>query len=174
MKKTEICTSFDSYMRTYCSTNLNMSWTIEMQNGVTVYGDYERPGYEKCWDRLKKYCDIEKVLPVKIKLFMLGVPEFTFFENPKGLNGFSICRGAAMEQNTINNWKTFQFLSVSLLSDDCDYIDVKKFVWPFNQFEQGQSKRRLTKSNIEQMIFDNESEKFKRQEVQQYPYGASV
>jgi hypothetical protein len=147
---------------------------MEMQNGVTIWGDYDRPGYEKCWDRVRAYCKKEKVLPLNIKLFMMGVPEITFFEDPNGLNGFSICRGAAFEQNTVEDCRTFKFLSVSLMAEECDYIDVKKYVWPFNQFEQGQSKRVLTRSNIEQMIFDNESEKFQRQEIQQYLDGATV
>jgi len=169
-----ICTRFDSHMRSYCSTNVGMSWTMELQNGVTVYGDYDRPGYEKCWDRVKNYCGQEKVLPVNVKLFMMGVPEFTFFEDPNGLNGLSICRGAAMEQRMSGGNRSFQFLSVSYLRDECDYVDVRKFVWPFNDFEEGQAYRKLTRNNIQPMIFNHESEKFKRQEIQEYYYGTTV
>jgi len=51
-------------------------------------------------------------------------------------------------------------------------IDVKKFVWPYNEFEQGQTIRLPTKDNVSEMIFQHDSEKFKK--VQEYINGAGV
>ena len=87
----------------------------------------------------------------------------------------SVCRGAAMEHSLSGQMsKSFQFLSVSYLDNEHDYINVRKFVWPFNQFEEGESMRQITKDNVLQMIFKNESEKAKRQEIQQHLDGATV
>jgi hypothetical protein len=172
--KTEICTKFDPYFRNMCHNEVVMSWTAKLQNGLTVYGDYERPGYMKCWDRMKTYCKENKVVPTEVKLYMLGAQEFVFFEDPDGLDGISICRGAAREQSLSGDFQDFQFLSVSLLRESCDYIDVKKFVWPFNEFEEGQSVREISQKNVEQMIFKHDSQKAKHPEIQKYLDGATV
>lgn len=169
----QVCTKFDGYMRDLCFNKINMSWSAIMQNGVTIYGDYERPGYEKCWDRFVKYCRNNNVLPTKIKLYMFGAPELVFFEDESGLDGISICRGAAKEQTMDGSViRDFQFLSVSLLSPEADYIDVRKFVWPENNFEEFESTRLPTKNNIEYMVFRDGSEKL--QKVQKHIYGTAL
>lgn len=165
---TEVCTTFDEYMHRMCHNTINMSWTADMQNGVTIYGDYERPGYEDCWTRFKKYCNDNKVVPIRIKLYMFGMKELVFFEDPNGLDGFSICRGCSRDQSLSGQFRDFQFLTVSLLRNECDYINVRKFAWPETAFEEAESIRMLTQNNIEHMIFKHDSEKAKHPEVQQY------
>ena len=160
--KWDICTKFDPYFRDLCHNRLVISWVTTLTDGTTVYGDYDRPGYEKCWLRLKKHCEQNKVLPSKIQLYMFGTEEHTFFEDPNGLDGISIFRGVAREQSMSGACRDFQFLTVSLLRPECDYIDVRKFVWPQNEFEEAESVRLVTEKNIEHMIFKHGSEKLQK------------
>jgi hypothetical protein len=64
--------------------------------------------------------------------------------------------------------QSFQTLTVSLLHESCDYIDVAKYTWPNNEFEQKSSRRGLSQVNLENMIFKNGSEKLKNPKVQKY------
>lgn len=164
----DVCTSFDGYMRNLCHSELVISWIVTLTDGTKVYGDYDRPGYEKCWFRLMKHCEQNGVVPTKVELYMFGAPHVVFFENPEGLDGLSICRGVSRDQSLSGSFKDFQFLTVSLLRDECDYIEVKKFVWPHNEFEQAESSRLITKKNIENMIFKDGSEKRQHPEVQKF------
>ncbi len=165
---TDVCTKFDGYMRRLCHGELVISWIVTLTDGTMVYGDYDRPGYEKCWFRLMGHCKKHDVLPAKIELYMFGAPHVVFFEDPEGLDGVSICRGVSRDQSVNGDFKDFQFLTVSLLRKECDYIDVKKFVWPHNEFEEAQTVRLVTKKNIENMIFKNDSEKRRQPEVQKF------
>lgn len=96
---------------------------------------------------------------------MFGMPEVVFFEDENGLDGLSVCRGAAREQSMAGSFRDFQFLSVSLLDQECDYVEVRKFVWPLNDYEQLESKRLLTVNNIKQLVFKHESKKLKNEKV---------
>ena len=96
---------------------------------------------------------------------MFGMPEAVFFEDENGLDGLSICRGSAREQSMSGLSKDFKFLTVSLLDEGCDYIDVRKFVWPENDYEQLESKRLLTRNNIKQMVFKSDSKKINNEKV---------
>lgn len=166
--KYDICTSLDAYTHNLYHNELMIGWKMQLTDGTDVYGDYDRPGYEKCWFRLKKHCEENKVVPAKIQLYMFGVQHHVFFEDPNGLDGISIARGVAREQSMAGDSIDFQFLTVCLLREECDYIQVKKFVWPQNEFEELESFRLLTTKNIEHMIFKHDSEKIKHPEVQKY------
>jgi hypothetical protein len=167
MKK-QVCTKFDSYMRGMTHNKVVMSWQAVMQDGTSVWGDYERPGFEKCWLRFKEHCETNKIVPVKIQLYMFGMQEYVFFEDPNGLDGFSIMRGCSRDQGMDGSFVDFQFLSVSLLRDSCDYVDVRKFVWPETDLEPLTELREVTQKSIDHMVFKHDSEKTKRPEVQKY------
>lgn len=166
--KTEVCKSFDPYMRAMTHNSVTMSWQAIMQDGSSIWGDYERPGYDKCWNRFKIYCKENKVVPVKVQLYMLGMQEHVFFEDPNGLDGISIMRGCSRDQGMDGSFKDFQFLSVSLLRDTCDYVDVRKFVWPETDLEPLTELRVVAAKSLEQMVFKHDSEKAKHPEVQKY------
>lgn len=161
----DICTSFDPFVRKSLVEDLNMSWTGTLSNGLTVYGDYEREGYAPCWERVQKYCKDNNCHFTKISLHMFGMPEAVFFEDENGLDGLSVCRGAAREQSMSGESKDFKFLTVSLMDKTCDYINVRKFVWPLNDYEELESNRLLTAKNIQQMVFKHDSEKIKQEKV---------
>jgi hypothetical protein len=170
----DICTKFDPYVRDLLNNKLMISWIISLNDGTTVYGDYDRPGYENCWLRLKKHCKANNLFIVKIELYMFGAQHFVFFEDPNGLDGVSIYRGTAREQSMSGDFRDFQFLTVCLLNDSCDFIKVKKFVWPQNEFEETDGIRLVTSKNLEHMIFKNDSEKIKSPKLQEYLNGAAV
>ena len=164
-----ICTNFDGYMRKLCHEDLMISWQITLTDGTVVYGDYDRPDHENPWDRLTRHCSKHNVVPSKVELYMFGAEHKVFFEDPNGLDGLVIFRGIAKEQTMDGNHsRSFQTLTVLLLRDSCDYIDVSKYTWPNNEFEKKESVRGLSAKNLENMIFKNESEKFKNKEVQKY------
>ena len=163
-----LCTEFDGYMKNLCHHELMISWQITLTDGTIVYGDYERGGLDNPWIRLTEHCEKSSVLPAKVQLYMFGAPQEIFFEREEGLDGISVVRGVAQDQAIDGSYsKSYQTLTVCLLKDDCSAIDVRKYVWPYNEFEERVSTRKLTKQNLKRMIFKNGSEKRKHPEVQE-------
>lgn len=162
-----ICTSIDSYVEQLCYHELMISWQITLTDGTKVYGDYDRPGFENPWVRLKEHCNTNDVYPSKIELHMFGALPETFFEDDNGLDGVFVMRGMAKDQAMDGSHsQSFQTLTVGLLRDDCSCIDVSKYTWPINNFESKTSTRVLTKENLSCMIFKNGSKKLQHEEVQ--------
>ena len=128
-----ICTEFDGYMKQLCHEQLMISWVITLTDGVVVYGDYERPQFENPWIRLREHCEKHDVLPSKVELYMFGAEHKVFFEDENGLDGLFIMRGVAKDQAMDGSHsQSFQTLTVGLLRDDCEHIDVAKYTWPHN------------------------------------------
>ena len=172
---TDICTQFDGYMTDLCHNKLVMSWIATLTDGTKVYGDYERPDTKNPWNRLASHCKTHNVVPCKVELYMFGAEHVVFFEDPKGLDGISIFRGVAREQSMDGHQtRSFQTLTVSLLDDSCDYINVAKYIWPHNDFEQRDGKRILSRENLKYMIFKNDSEKIKHPNVQKHINGTEL
>ena len=170
-----ICTSFDGYMKRLCHEELMISWVITLTDGATVYGDYERPGVDNPWIRLREHCEQHDVVPRKVELYMFGAEHKVFFEDENGLDGLFVMRGVAKDQAMDGSHsQSFQMLTVGLLRDDCEYIDVSKYTWPHNNFEQKESVRGLSIKNLEQMIFKNGSRKKEHEEVQKSLNGATI
>jgi len=168
-----ICKTKDGYMKKLMRTDLMISWKINLTDGTTVYGDYDRPNCTNPWTRLKDYCQTNDVVPVSVQLQMFGAPKEIFFEDPDGLDGLLVMRGIAKDQAMDGSHsQSFQTMTVSLLRDDCSCIDVSKYTWPINDFEQKRTTRNLTKDNLKMMIFKNDSEKLKNNKVQELLYGA--
>ena len=170
-----ICAKFDGYMKNFCHVDLNISWQITLTDGTIVYGDYERPELENPWNRLKEHCAENNLAITKIELYMFGATHHVFFEDKNGLDGVFLVRGAAKDQAIDGSFsRSFQTLTVGLLKEDCSEIDVRKFCWPMNEFEQGSSVRGLSYENLNKMIFKNESKKQQHPKVQEYLHGAAV
>tara|TARA_R110000824_G_scaffold348008_1_gene534733 strand:+ start:3576 stop:4091 length:516 start_codon:yes stop_codon:yes gene_type:complete len=170
-----ICTEFDGYMKDFCHVQLNISWKITLTDGTIVYGDYERPGLENPWNRLRGHCAENDLAITTIELYMFGATHHVFFEDENGLDGVFIVRGAAKDQAMDGSFsRSFQTLTVGLLKEDCSEINVRKFCWPINEFEQGSSVRGLSYENLNKMIFKNESKKQQHPEVQEHLYGTTV
>lgn len=170
-----ICKTRDGYMKKIIRSDLIISWKITLKDGTTVYGDYDRPNFENPWTRLKKYCQENNTIPTRVELYMLGAPKEVFFEDENGLDGLLIMRGVAKDQAMNGGHsQSFQTLTVSLLRDDCSCIDVSKYTWPINDFEQKRNTRTLTKENLKNMIFKNDSEKFRNEKVQELINGTTV
>ena len=170
-----LCTNFDEHMKRLCHDSLMISWQITLTDGTLVFGDYERPETDNPWSRLKKYCQEYNVLPAKVELYMFGAQHKVFYEDKDGLDGLAIFRGIAKEQTMDGSHsQSFQTLTVCLLDDSCDHIDVSKYTWPNNEFEQAESTRKLSTVNLENMIFKNGSEKFTNTKVQKHFNGQAL
>lgn len=170
-----ICTQRDSYFKKLISNDLMISWMATLVDGTTVYGDYDRPGMENPWIRLKNHCEESNATIKKIELHMFGAEKITFFENEDGLDGIFVMRGMAKDQAMDGSHsRSFQTLTVGLLRDDCSLIDIAKYTWPHNDFEKYRSTRLLTEENLKYMIFKNGSEKLQHSEVQKLLYGSTV
>lgn len=170
-----ICKTRDGYMKKLTRTDLMISWKIILTDNTVVYGDYDRPGLDNPWLRLKKHCQENDVMPKSVELLMFGAPKKVFFENENGLDGLLVMRGLAKDQAMDGSHsQSFQTLTVSLLRDDCSKIDVAKYTWPFNSFEKAKQERDLTEENVKNMIFKNGSEKFKHPNVQELINRAAV
>ncbi len=164
-----ICTQRDQYMKKLIRQDLAISWIVTLTDGTLVYGDYERPDHDNPWNRLRDHCKLNKVDIIKVELHMLGTPKLVFFEDENGLDGIMIMRGLGKEQSMVGDHsQSYQTLTVGLLNQDCSAVDIKKYTWPINEFEEFNQKRSVTKQNIEYMIFKNESEKIKTSEVQKF------
>lgn len=163
-----ICTQIDSYFKSLIR-NLEMLWVATLDDGTKVYSDYERPGVDEAPNlRLKKYCEENNRYVIKVDAIMFGAPQVTMFENPKGLDGVFILRGASRDIRieTGECGPSYKQLVVGLLRDDEDIIDVRKFSWPENALEPFNQTRLITPENAKLMIFKNESTKKTRQSVQ--------
>tara|TARA_R110000744_G_scaffold316693_1_gene423307 strand:- start:1051 stop:1581 length:531 start_codon:yes stop_codon:yes gene_type:complete len=172
---TSLCTNFDGYMNKLCHEDMMISWQITLTDGLVIYGDYERPNLPNPWERLRTHCLLYDVLPAKVELYMFGAEHKVFFEDPKGLNGISVMRGVAKEQSMDGQQtQSYQTLTVCLLDDSCDHVNVAKYTWPHNEFEQKDSVRQLSINNLENMIFKHESKKLLNQKVQECLYGTRV
>lgn len=161
-----ICTQVDSYMYNLCHVQLMISWEIELTDGTKVFGDYERPEMPNPWDRLTDHCHENDVCPAKVKLYMFGAEQKVFFEDPDGLDGIAVMRGVAKDQAMEGGHsQSYQTLTVMHLRDNCSVVDVSKYTWPHNEFEQKESERILTTENLQNMIFKNDSEKRQRKKI---------
>lgn len=170
-----ICTHVDSYMYDLCHVKLMISWEIELTDGTSVFGDYDRPDLPNPWIRLTDHCHAHDVSPAKVKLYMFGAEQKVFFENPDGLDGIAVMRGVAKDQAMAGGHsQSFQTLTVLHLRDDCSMVDVSKYTWPHNEFEQLESERILTIDNLENMIFKNGSKKRQRKKVKRLLDGTIV
>jgi len=175
LDRVEICTKFDPYMKKLCHSNLMISWIVTLSDSTKVFGDYDRPGFLNPWERLSLHCKKTGLFPVKVELYMFGAQHKVFFENPNGLDGLCVMRGVAKEQSMDGSHsQSFQTLTVLLLDDSCNYINVAKYTWPDNNFEKKESLRGLTFKNLQHMVFKNGSEKIKHEKVQQYLNGAGM
>lgn len=175
MKNEEVCTTFDSYMKKLCHSELMISWIITLSDSTKVFGDYDRPNYLNPWERLSRHCKKTGLFPVKAELYMFGAEHKVFFEDPNGLDGLCILRGLAKEQSMDGSHsQSFQTLTVLLLDESCDYINVAKYTWPENKFEKKESLRGLAFKNLQHMVFKNGSEKTKHEKVQQHLNGSRV
>jgi len=170
-----ICTTRDGYFRKLINTDIMISWKIVLTDDTIVYGDYDRPGMDNPWNRLKKHCEENNVIPKRIKLHMFGAERKIFFEDESGLDGVFVLRGVAKDQAMDGGHsQSFQTLTAGLLRDDCSCIDISKYTWPHNNFEQKESTRLLTSENLNYMIFKNGSKKLEHPEVQKHLDWSSV
>ena len=170
-----LCTEVDSYFYRLCHEQLMISWVVTLTDGLKVYGDYDRPGLPNPWMRLRTHCETNNVWPKRVELYMFGAERKVFFEDENGLDGIAIMRGLAKDQAMDGSHsQSFQTLTVGLLRDDCEHIDVAKYTWPHNDFEQKESVRGLSTKNLEQMIFKNGSQKREHKAVQEYLNRAAV
>lgn len=163
-----ICTQIDSYFKNLIK-NLEMLWVVTLDDGIKVYSDYERPGVDLAPNlRLKKYCEDNNRFIVKVEAIMFGAPQVTMFEDPRGLDGVFILRGASrdIKIETGESGPSYKQLVVGLLRDNEDIIDVRKFCWPENALEPFNQTRLITPENAKLMIFKNDSAKKNRQSIQ--------
>ncbi len=162
-------------MKGLCHRDMMISWQITLTDGTTVYGDYERDGFDNPWIRLAQYCRENDTCPAKVQLYMFGTKQEVFFQNENGLDGVSVVRGVARDQALDGSYsQSYQTLTVSVLKDDCSKIDVRKFTWPHNEFEVGFSTRELSEENLQRMIFKNGSEKRNHPSVQKFLNGSGL
>lgn len=171
-----ICSYQDSYIKQQIK-NLEMLWCATLNNGLTVYADYDRPDNpESPWIRLQKYCQENNLFITKIEVIMFGAPRTLMFEDNDGLDGVFIVRGASRDLNIFTDepGPSYKQIVVGLLRQDEDIIDVKKFCWPENELEKFNQTRVLTPDNAKLMLFKNDSQKKQRQTVQIALNGPSV
>lgn len=156
--------------------NLELLWKATLSDGTIVYSDYERPEVPHVWERLRSHCQNNDLCVVKIEIIMFGTNVQTVFENENGLDGFFIVRGTGKDLNLSSeeNGVCYKHLAVGLLRDNEDFIDVRKYCWPQNEFEQFEQVRSLTPENAKLMIFKNGSTKKNREGVQVALNGTAV
>ncbi len=161
----EITIGIDSYIKNLIR-NLEMMWTVTLNNGVVVYSDYYRYDLDP-WTRLRNYCNQNNLYPVKVKSLMFGAPEITMLEDPNGLNPFFIKRGTVkdLEIDTYSNSISYKKLIVGVYNDPTNKIDVRKFCWPENHLEPSIETRLLTVENIESMFFKNDEEQNRKKSL---------
>lgn len=86
-----ICTTRDGYLKSLIQSDLMISWKIILTDGTIVYGDYDRPGFENPWFRLKEYCKEKNVVPKSVELHMFGAPKKYSLKTKMVLMVFWLC-----------------------------------------------------------------------------------
>lgn len=171
-----ICTEYNNYIKSLVK-KLEILWIITLNNGIKVYSDYDNPMYEEPqpFIRLKNYCTENNVFPVKVEVLMLGAPKIVMAENPLGLDGLFIKRGAAKDFLMESGEGTsYRQLIVGVLDDVKDIINITKFCWPENKLEPFNQTRLITPENASLMLFKNESKKRNRESIRIALNGANV
>lgn len=155
-----VTTEFDTYIQTLVR-KLDILWTVQLSNGVTIYSDFDRYP-ENPWDRMIKYCRENNVHPVKVKNLMFGAPQVVMAEDPNGLDGFFIFRGSEKDIELDSGEGisiSYKKLVVGVLNRETNLVDVKRFCWPENQLEPTFERRLLTELNLSSMYFKDAEEK---------------
>jgi hypothetical protein len=170
-----ICNTIDQFIKEKIK-NLDILWCATLNDGTTVYSDYERSNLDNPWNRLRGHCSENNLFVTKIEVIMFGAERQAIFEDSNGLDGFFIVRGSSRDINigTGETGPSFKQLAAGLLRENEDIIDVKKYCWPQNEFEQFEQTRLLTPDNAKLMLFKNDSTKKSRESVQVALNGASV
>ena len=97
----------------------------------------------------------------------MGAPEEVLFEDVRGLDGVFIVRGTSKDINVeTGDRPTYQHLTVGLLRDDLEAVDVRKFSFPECEFVDFVQVRNVTTENVGWMIFKNDSKKKQSKQVQ--------
>jgi hypothetical protein len=165
-KMIELTFQYDTYMKEQIR-KLEMLWTVTLNNGATIYSDYDRYS-ESPWERTKKYCRENNLFPVQVKSLMFGAPSTVLFEDKNGLNGLFIKRGCIKDieiDGGSGSSIAYKKLVVGLYDPVHDVINVRKFCWPENELEPLVEVRLLTLSNLEEMYFINEQDKDRKKAV---------
>jgi len=148
--------------------DVSILWKCTLSDGTKVWSDYERPGVEESpWIRLKDHCKKNHLSITKVQVIVMGAPEEVLFENSDGLDGVFIVRGTSRDINMqTGDGPTYQHLTIGLLMDDLETVDIRKFSWPECEFEPFIQRRGLTPENVQWMIWKNDSEKKPSEQVQ--------
>lgn len=165
-----ICTEYNNYIKTLVR-NREMLWCVTLNNNIKVYSDYYNPSYpidDFPWYRLKKYCEQNNVFPCKVEAIILGAPRTIMAENPLGLDGLFIVRGASKDllMESAEEGTSYKQLIVGVLDKKKDQINVTKFCWPENEREAGFEVRQITPENARLMFFKNGSKNKQRESIQ--------
>jgi hypothetical protein len=163
-----ICTKQDSYIRKLIMEDVSILWKCTLNNDITVWSDYERPGVEdNPWLRLRAYCKKADVYITKIQVVVMGAPQEVLFENPNGLDGIFIVRGTSRDIDMVTgDGPTYQHLTVGLMNDDLETVDIRKFSFPECEFEEFVQTRGLTPENAKWMMWKNGSKKKQSKQIQ--------
>lgn len=163
-----ICTKQDSYIRQLIMEDVAILWKCTLSDGTLVWSDYDRPGtIDSPWLRLREHCARSGVDIVKVQVIVMGAPEHVLFEDPNGLDGLFIVRGLSRDIDMISGeGPTFQHITVGLLQDDLENVDIRKFSFPECEFCEFVQLRDLTTENAAWMIWKNDSEKKQSEQVQ--------
>ena len=163
-----ICTTQDSYIRQLIMEDIAILWKCTLNDGTVVWSDYERPGVtEGPLTRLGAHCKKEDLFITKIQVIVMGAPEEVLFEDPNGLDGVFIVRGTSRDIDMVTgDGPHYQHLTVGLLENNLENVDVRKFSFPECDFVSFVQRRNLTPENVKWMIWKNGSKKKQSEQVQ--------
>lgn len=163
-----ICTIRDDHIRKLIMEDISMTWKCTLDDGIVVWGDYERPGLEVSpWVRLQDHCIKNGRYICKAQVIVMGAPEEIVFENEDGLDGFFIARGFSRDIDMqTGEGPTFQHMTFGLLEDNLKFVDIKKYSWPECKFEEFSQRRQATQENLSFMIWRNGETKKSSEQVQ--------
>jgi len=161
-----VCVEKDEYIRELIRST-KMTWKITLTDGTIVWGDPDRynvngeePEDKKPWNRLREYCNEKNLSVTKVQVICMGAPEDVLFEDPDGADGIFVKRGFSRSQDMeTGHSQAFQNLLVGVLNEEGNEIDVVKYSWPHNQFEDFEQKRIPTEENVSEMLFKVGSKK---------------
>lgn len=145
--------SVDPFIAVYSDSN--PFWSVELEDGRTIYQDDDRPGLDPdAWARCKKYIDESSSVIKRIKFRFAGYEHVVYDKEIDDCIGFFFTKGvsALLSQTSTKQWC---FYSAGKVYDDGEEVmSVTQYEVPFLEVRECRL-RKVTEESKKKIIYFN-------------------
>lgn len=139
-----ICTGYNPHIISLIMAQ-QVLWKCVLDDGTSVYSDFDYPELKDPWTRLKHYCHNNRRNINEVYAIVPGQPEQLIFKDENGLDGLFLSRGHS-ENINFNDHTIHSFVVFGLVGND-NKIYVRRFYWPECQLGTHEEIREITPEN---------------------------